>query len=346
MSQSCDSKNCECSNSTSKNIKFKSGIFSGSVFNNNVPIAFITAGKKKNQPVLLFHGNGGTKEGWIGIMRILAQNNYYAIAVDRRGTGESGKPATSNADYNISLIVLDHQLVLQYLGVSHPYVVGHSFGGRFAEQYYHQFVSDSIYSATKLVLLSPAVVGFPAGPGGVAFASAVTAGNLNAIASAYRDYAVNVICDKCSKSNKKLEALKQNVFNGALQTTVFAYQAIRNNGTATGSPPFQGNFIPAGTILPSIPVNVTTANVPNYSQITIPTLVMGGSEDLFVLPGALGLAEALIPGAFINEVRGAPHFLLLTNVSVVAEEFIKFFENIPAECDFNLETTIPKNSKC
>ncbi len=83
-------------------------------------------GNAKNQPVLLLHGGGQTGYSWGDTAKILAQNGYYAIALDARGHGDSSWSA--NADYLTDALVDDLRAVIKQVG-GKPALIGASMGG-------------------------------------------------------------------------------------------------------------------------------------------------------------------------------------------------------------------------
>lgn len=326
---SADCKHTEC--------EIKSGTFPGSAENNNVSISYLTAGNKKNPLVLLIHGNGGTADSWRGVMKKMCKD-FYLVAPYRRGTLPSGQPNTGNmdVDYSLSITATDFQLVLQQLGVQNPNIIAHSYSGRFAAQYYFQYNTDPVYAPVTMTMLAISFTGNIKGPGSLAINAATAAGDLDGIAAAFRDYAVTVQC--ACLSPKVLAKLQQQVYEGALQTSLYAYQSYL---AVAGLP--SSNFVPGSVNIPTIPFGPTP--VPGnpsqtFANILIPVYVVGGSQDQINAPVNntqspsvdLAILATLFPNNFVEELRGVPHFAMLTNYKVLAEKFTGYLNNINEPC--------------
>ncbi len=92
----------------------------------NFFIAGTAYGNAENLPVLLLHGGGQTGYSWGDTAKILAQNGYYAIALDARGHGDSSWSA--DADYLTDALVEDLRAVIEQVG-GKPALIGASMGG-------------------------------------------------------------------------------------------------------------------------------------------------------------------------------------------------------------------------
>ncbi len=77
-------------------------------------------------PVLLLHGGGQTRHAWGGTARALAEQGWYAVALDLRGHGDSGWSPDGN--YQIDVFVADLHRVLPHFE-QRPVLVGASLGG-------------------------------------------------------------------------------------------------------------------------------------------------------------------------------------------------------------------------
>lgn len=85
-----------------------------------------TYGNPENKPVLFLHGGGQTRHSWGDTAKIVAENGYYALALDARGHGDSSWSETGN--YRIEDFGQDLKAIIQQLGKS-PALVGASMGG-------------------------------------------------------------------------------------------------------------------------------------------------------------------------------------------------------------------------
>lgn len=77
-------------------------------------------------PVLLLHGGGQTRHAWGNTARVLAEEGFYAIALDARGHGDSDWSPTG--DYALATFARDVVDVMLQLARP-PALVGASLGG-------------------------------------------------------------------------------------------------------------------------------------------------------------------------------------------------------------------------
>jgi pimeloyl-ACP methyl ester carboxylesterase len=119
--------------------------------NHNFTIAAEGWGNPSNPPILLLHGVGQSKQSWGDTAQSLAQNGWYALALDARGHGDS----TWSADgiYTIERNVADLQAVIAQLATL-PAIVGASMGGMTA-LLAQGFAQSSLCAALVLVDIVP-----------------------------------------------------------------------------------------------------------------------------------------------------------------------------------------------
>src|SRR5262244_3008306 len=73
--------------------------------NDGVELVGDAWGTSDAPPVLLLHGGGQTRHAWGGTARTLAEQGWYAVALDLRGHGDSGWSPDGN--YQIEIFVAD-----------------------------------------------------------------------------------------------------------------------------------------------------------------------------------------------------------------------------------------------
>ena len=83
------------------------------------------------QPVALVHGLASNCRIWDLVAPILAEE-FRVVALDQRGHGQSFKPDTG---YDFATVVSDLDGFVDSLGLTHPIIVGHSWGGDVALEY-------------------------------------------------------------------------------------------------------------------------------------------------------------------------------------------------------------------
>ena len=83
----------------------------------------------KGSPLILIHGNGGSHEELLGLMRYFA-NDYRVYAPDSRNQGKSG----TSDELSYKLMASDYKAFIDALNIEKPLVIGHSDGGIIAIQ--------------------------------------------------------------------------------------------------------------------------------------------------------------------------------------------------------------------
>lgn len=115
-------------------------------------------------PVVLLHSGGADMRDWTFVAPLLA-NDYKVIAFDGRGAGKSPDPV---GDVNC---VEDLKSLLEHLKVPKATIVGHSMGGQIATD----FALEYPESVSELILIAPALSGFPYSAEFVAYMNNVSA---------------------------------------------------------------------------------------------------------------------------------------------------------------------------
>jgi len=114
----------------------------------NSRVRYVEAGV--GPAVVMIHGNAGSIEEFD--FKTLGQlcRNHRVVAVDRPGHGKSDRPDGLAATLEFQTRLL-HETLSQ-LGVAHPVLVGHSWGGSLALAYAEEYPQD----VSAIVLLAPA----------------------------------------------------------------------------------------------------------------------------------------------------------------------------------------------
>ena len=113
----------------------------------------VTAGNEEGQPILFLHGITECAKAFIPVMELLPQD-YFLVATDLRGRGESFKPEKGYKmdDYIEDLVAILNRFVsLKYK----PIIVAHSMSARFTTKFAAQFPS----LIDKLILIDPPISG-------------------------------------------------------------------------------------------------------------------------------------------------------------------------------------------
>jgi len=114
----------------------------------NTRVRYVEAGA--GPVVVLIHGNAGSVDDFDFESLGLLCRDYRVIAVDRPGHGKSARPSDADANLRYQTRLL-HE-TLSRLGVTHPVLVGHSWGGSLALAYAVEYPTE----LSAIVLLAPA----------------------------------------------------------------------------------------------------------------------------------------------------------------------------------------------
>jgi 3-oxoadipate enol-lactonase len=92
-------------------------------------IAYDVWGRRDGEPLLMIQGLATDSRGW-ALQRMAMGRRFRCFAPDNRGTGQSAKPA---GPYDLHQMALDALAVLDAEGVERAHVMGASMGGAIAQ---------------------------------------------------------------------------------------------------------------------------------------------------------------------------------------------------------------------
>lgn len=108
-------------------------------------------GNPENKPVILAHGAGQTRYAWGNTAKTLAEQGWYAIAIDLRGHGESSWDAAGG--YDVPDIAADLKSLAQQFKEK-PAIVGASLGG-ISSLFAQGHLDKNLFAAIILVDITP-----------------------------------------------------------------------------------------------------------------------------------------------------------------------------------------------
>jgi pimeloyl-ACP methyl ester carboxylesterase len=238
--------------------------------------------------VLLLHGQPGSARDWDGVVAAL-EPGFEVIAIERPGWGGSGAATGLEGNALAAVAALDAR------GVKRATVVGHSLGGGVAA-WLGAFFGDRV---AALVLAAPAantdaldrfdrVLAAPV-IGELASGAALTGVGLVLAASPLRGWIARAL----------------SIDEGYLGL------ASRRLLTSDARAAFLDEQRALFRDLPELERHLT--------QISVPTVIVTGSEDQIVSPGAARKLAGQIPGARLVELAGAGHLLPHRHAERLAE---------------------------
>jgi 3-oxoadipate enol-lactonase len=239
-------------------------------------------------PVLLLHGLGWDHSLWNPTIEQFAPR-YRMIAADTRGHGGTDKPS---GPYDMAMFARDYAALVQALGLERLCVVGLSQGGMVAQ---------------KLALLKPDLV------------SALVL--------------VSTSCKSAPSLRENMEARIQAMDKiGAEAAAKIAAESIFSPGWRAANPGELLRFYAWRSAMPVVPLNAATRALYDFDlskdlpRISVPTLVVAGSEDVLTRPAGMEEIVSLIPGAKYTLVPGAGHMIPVEQPDVIAALLSDFLQ--------------------
>jgi 3-oxoadipate enol-lactonase len=105
------------------------------------------------EPVVLIHGLSMDSSTWFNQVSVLSQN-YQVVVFDNRGVGQTDAP---NEDYSTEMMADDAVALLKFLNVDNAHILGFSMGGMIA-----QIIALKYPELVRSLLLNTTAAQFPA----------------------------------------------------------------------------------------------------------------------------------------------------------------------------------------
>jgi non-heme chloroperoxidase len=250
------------------------------------------------KPVILVHGWPLSGRSWEKQVPVLLAAGYRVITYDRRGFGDSSKPA-SGYDYDTFAEDL-HKLVVK-LDLRDAALVGFSMGGGEVARYMGAYGSERVRKAAFLASIPPFLLKTPDNPSGVdgkvfdGIKAGIAADRLAFLTAFFSDfYNVDVLGGK-------------RVSDQAVQ---FSW-SIGAGASPKGS-------------LDCVSAWLTDFRK-DLARIDVPTLVVHGDSDRILPIDATGRrTHELVKGSRLVVVEGGPHGLNWTHAEQVNRELLDF----------------------
>lgn len=118
----------------------------------------------QGQPIVLIHGWPLSHRMWESQITALTEAGYRCIAYDRRGFGESGRPA---GGYDYDTFASDLNDLIEHLDLRDAVLIGFSMGGGEVARYLARYGSDRVAKAMLLGAVPPFLLRTPDNPEGI-----------------------------------------------------------------------------------------------------------------------------------------------------------------------------------
>jgi peroxiredoxin len=241
----------------------------------------------QGKPVVLIHGWPLSHRMWEGQMTALAEAGYRVVAYDRRGFGESGKPA---GGYDYDTFASDLNDLMARLDLRDAVLAGFSMGGGEVARYLGRYGADRVSKAMLLGAVPPFLLKTPDNPEGVD--KAVFDGMLDAVKK-----------DRVAF----LEGFFPDFYNHDPASKEVSADLIPfSKWIAWGASPLgtQQCVVAFGT----------TDFREDLKKIAVPTLVAHGDSDRIVPLEVSGKrSHEMVKGSRLEVLKGAPHGFAATH---------------------------------
>lgn len=249
--------------------------------------------------LVLVHGFASSVRTWQDVIPELARN-YHVVAIDLKGFGYTEKPLDS--DYSTKGLAEFTRRTMDLLGIEQATLIGNSLGGgislQLAATYPERVQRLVLIDAAAYPHKKPFIVGCASWPGAGCLASILVA------RPTFRD------------------SLEQVYFNDSLVTDklVDDYYAAYQLDDATAA---------TLEVIEDRSVETEEGQLPDYTKIEIPSLVIWGREDLWIpLEQGQRLAQEL-PQAKLTVIPDCGHVPQEEKPMVVAQLILDWLKDNP-----------------
>ena len=270
------------------------------------PMVYRTAGA--GPPVVLVHGMVNSSKHWERVALDLA-SDYTVIAPDLIGHGDTYGP---RGDYSLGAHAARIRDLLAILDIDHATMVGHSYGGGVAMQYFWQFPQR----VDRLALISSGGLGPEVSP-------LLRSAALPGAAALVGLVANRPVVEGIARAGNRLRA------RGSKQGVQL--QAIARAMRPLSGPGARQAFIETLRSVIDRHGQRVAANDKLYllDAVPTPTLIVWGEKDNTIPIEHGRAAHAAVPGSRFESLPGAAHFPHLEDPVALTRVLRDFLETTP-----------------
>lgn len=265
----------------------------------NVDLHYVDLGQ--GRPVVLIHGWPLSHKSWEYQLAELPKHGLRVIAYDRRGFGESSKPWNG---YDYDTLADDLHALLEHLDVKDAVLVGFSMGGGEVARYIGRHGQSRIGAVVLMSAVTPYLL--------------KTADNATGVDKSVFDEMVDGL-----QGDRPgfLEGFGKKFFGvGLLSHPV-------SSATLDWAQSLALPASPKATV-DCVRAFSETDFRADLAKITVPTLIIHGTDDGTVPPAASGdEAAKALPSAEYKRYDGAPHGLFVTHKDQLNADLIAFSQS-------------------
>lgn len=256
----------------------------------------------EGRPVILIAGWPLSADSWDDVAVNLAEQGYQAIAYDRRGFGRSGQSWTG---YEYETLADDLASIIEHTHAKNATIVGFSMGGGEVVRYLSKHGTDKVAQAVLIASVVPFLLKTKDNPKGVpqakfdAITAQIKADRAKFFHTFFKEF-YGISRFSQPTSDEVVEWSRKVAMDASLKATLDCANAF-----------------------------ATTDFRPDLKAVTIPTLIIHGTEDKTVPiePTAKAAAKA-IKNAKLIKYKGAPHGLLATHKAEIIKDLLAFLKQV------------------
>ena len=255
----------------------------------------------EGKPVVLIHGWPLSHRMWEAQVNALSGAGYRCIAYDRRGFGDSGKPASG---YDYDTFASDLNDLMTSLDLRDATLAGFSMGGGEVARYLGRYGSDRVSKAMLLGAVPPFLLKTPDNPGGVdksVFDGMIDGVNKDRIGF-FEQFFLNFYNYELGAEGVSADLIPFSKWIAWGASPVATQRCI----TAFGTTDFREDL----------------------KKITMRTLIAHGDSDRIVPFEVSGkLSHEMIAGSRLEVLKGAPHGFAATHAAQLSELMLDFLKS-------------------
>lgn len=252
----------------------------------------------KGHPVVLIHGWPLSGASWEKQVAALLAAGHRVVTYDRRGFGQSGKPATG---YDYDTLAQDlHELVTK-LDLRHAALVGFSMGGGEVARYLGRHGSERVSKAVFISAVPPFLLKTAENPEGVD--GSVFDGIREALAADRPAFLTGFLADFYNVDVLGGERISEQVIQYNWNVAVGASAKGTLDCVTAWGTDFRDDL----------------------ARVDVPTLVVHGDADRILPIAATAIrTQKAVTGARLAVVKGGPHGVTWTHAEEVNRDLVEF----------------------
>ncbi|MDE2588912.1 MAG: alpha/beta hydrolase [Patescibacteria group bacterium] len=252
------------------------------------------------KPVVLIHGYPLNGASWEKQIQVLLDSGFRVITYDRRGFGNSSKPATG---YNYDTFAEDLHKIIDHLGLHDVILVGFSMGGGEIARYIGKRGSKRVKKAVFIAAVPPFLLKTQDNPEGID--QSVFDGIQKAVAADRYAFFTEFFKNFFNTDLLMGKRISQEVVQACWNTAATASARASYDCVPTWHEDFRKDL----------------------SQVDVPTLVIHGDADRIVPLSVSGEKTAkLIKGSRLVVIKDGPHCITWTHADEVNSALLNFLK--------------------